>query len=117
METTCENMKVEYKNVGHIWAEPPYVELTLYSRGKRILRYKLVFSKPWVSENAVEHVIVSSEDEYNYASWGFTMKVKDLIEHVLEDIKGYTYKLRSPKLVIRFNNETGHIIDYIKKKL
>jgi len=111
------NMKVEYKSEGHVYAEPPYIEFTLYNSGKRILKYKLVFGKPWASENSVEHIIISSEDEYNHTSWGFTMKVKDLIEHVLEDIKGYTHKLRNPKLVIRYNNEAGRIVDYIKTKL
>lgn len=107
-------LKIEYKDKGHIYGEPSYITFRLYNNRTLVLKYKLVFSKAYLYENAIEDIVLTYEDKNCYTTWGFTIRVKDLIENVLRDIIDTSRKLKCSRLVIEFNEESQHIVDYLR---
>ncbi|HDN18067.1 MAG TPA: hypothetical protein ENF41_03300 [Candidatus Bathyarchaeota archaeon] len=110
-------MRVEYKSEGHIWAEPPYVELYLYDDDDLILKYKLIFCRDWITPEEKDYVIVAEEDEGRYDIQLIEEKISDVINSEIDAIKSVAVDLEKPRLVIEFNDEAEYIIDYIKTKL
>jgi len=109
-----EKLKIEYKDKGHIYGEPSYITFRLYNNRTLVLKYKLVFSKPYLHINSIEHIVLTYEDKNCYTTWGFTEKVKDIIHNVLRDIIDTSRKLKCSKLVIEFNEESQRIVDYLR---